>query len=86
MYIKRHDGQLGKITSVKFDVAEKLVISTAEDGLMYIHQIDRENIKKEAAYDPFEEVESLEYIPSDQLEQIRVEKWQEFYAQNPPYF
>lgn len=58
MSIKKHDGQLGKITSVKFDMTEKLVVSTGQDGLMYVHQIDKEIIKKEATFDPLEDVEN----------------------------
>lgn len=45
-----HDGHNGKITSVKFDKEEKMVLTTGNDGLMYIHLIDKENIKKEATF------------------------------------
>jgi len=32
-----HDGHSGGITSMKFDKDEKYFMTTAEDGLMYIH-------------------------------------------------
>lgn len=47
-----HDGHQGKITSAKFDKEEKIVLTTGEDGLIYIHLIDKENIKKEAVFNP----------------------------------
>jgi hypothetical protein len=84
--IKMHDGQAGKITSVKFDPSEKLVLSTAEDGLMYAHLIYKENIKKESIYNPLEDVENLEYIPEDQKNDIISNNWSEFRHSNPPMF
>jgi hypothetical protein len=52
MTIKMHDGQVGKLKSIRFDKQEKFILSTADDGLMFAHQIDKENIKREAAFEP----------------------------------
>jgi len=57
-----HDGHTGKITSVKFDKDEKMVLTTGEDGLIYIHLIDKENIRKEATYNPLEGVEGVDFM------------------------
>lgn len=65
MTIKMHDSQSGKITAIKFDKDEKFVLSTSTDGLMFAHLIDKDNILKEASFDPFEDVENLEYFPED---------------------
>ena len=65
MTLKMHDGQLGRITAVKFDKDEKFILTTGEDGVMFAHLIDRENIKKEALFDPLEGVENLEYLPEE---------------------
>jgi len=46
--IKMHDAQLGAVTSVRLDKDEKYVITTAEDGLMFVYQIDEDNLRKEA--------------------------------------
>jgi hypothetical protein len=35
--IKMHDGHSGTITAMRFDKEEKYIMTTAEDGLMYIH-------------------------------------------------
>jgi len=81
-----HDGHTGKITSVKFDKDERMVLTTGEDGLIYIHLIDKENIKKEATYNPLEGVEGVDFMAESQREEIRLEKVKEFFEANPPYF
>lgn len=83
---RNHDAQKGKITAVKFDEAERFAISTSEDGLMYVQQIDREGILKEALFDPTVDIENIDYIPSDELKQIIANKWSEFRGANPPYY
>lgn len=50
LQIKMHDGHVGKITSVKFDKDEKFIVTTGEDGLVYSHLIDKENILKESVF------------------------------------
>lgn len=81
-----HDGHLGRITSLKLDREEKFVITTSVDGLMYIHQIDKENIKREAMYDPLADVEGLDYIPESTKNEIKAEKYKQYFEVNPPYF
>lgn len=53
---------------------------------MYVHQIDKENINKEAVFDCFEGIEGLDYIPEITKDEIKAEKYREFYETNPPYF
>ena len=86
LQIKMHDGHVGRITAFKLDKDEKFAITTAEDGLMYIHQIDKDNIRKEAVFDPFDGVDNLEYIPEITKDEIREEKFKEFFEGNPAYF
>ena len=74
MRIKMHDGQTGRITSLQMDRDEKLVVTTGEDGIMYVHQVDKDNIRKEAVFDPFADVENLEYIPEITKDEIRQQK------------
>ncbi len=81
-----HDAQAGKITSIRFDKDEKFIVSTAEDGLIYIHLIDKENILKEASFQPLEGIEGIDYMAESQKEEIKADKMQEFFDQNPPYF
>lgn len=71
LQIKMHDGQYGRITSVKLDREEKMLLSTAEDGLIYIHLIDKENMKKEAVFNPLEGVEGVDYMAEAQRDEIR---------------
>ena len=79
MQIKMHDGQNGAITSVKFDAKERYSISTGADGLMYVYQFDREMMRKEALFDPYEDIENIDYIPKDELEQKKRDNWNAFY-------
>jgi len=53
---------------------------------MYAHLIDKENIKREAVYQPLEEVENLEYIPEEQQAEIAANNWKEFRNTNRPTF
>mmetsp|Transcript_34594 Transcript_34594/g.25749 ORF Transcript_34594/g.25749 Transcript_34594/m.25749 type:complete len:226 (+) Transcript_34594:852-1529(+) len=53
---------------------------------MYVHQIDRDGIKREALFDPEAEIENIEYIPSNELEQMIAERWARFREESPAYF
>jgi hypothetical protein len=57
-----HDGHNGRITSARFDKEEKFMLSTGEDGLIYIHLIDKENMKKEAAFNPLDGIEGVDFM------------------------
>lgn len=81
-----HDGQTGRITSAKFDKDEKFLVSSGEDGLVYIHLLDKENLKRESAFYPLEGVEGIDFMPEMTREEIRQEKTREFFESNPPYF
>lgn len=69
-----HDGHNGKITGIRFDKEEKYIMTSAEDGLMYIHQIDKECLKKEALFNPLAGVEGAEFMAESQREDITFEK------------
>lgn len=68
-----HDAQLGAITAVRLDKDEKYVITTAEDGLMFVYQIDADNLRKEALFDPFEGLEGVDFMPEATKDYIRAE-------------
>jgi hypothetical protein len=72
--IKMHDAQNGAITSVRFDKNEKYAITTAEDGLMFVYQIDSDNIRKEALFDPFAGLEGVDFMPEATKDDIKTEK------------
>jgi WD40 repeat protein len=82
LQIKMHDGQQGAITSVRLDKEEKYVMTTAEDGLMFIYQIDSKNLKKEALYDPFAGVEGIDFMPEATKDELRAEKTAGFFNEN----
>lgn len=63
-----------------------MMISTGDDGLIYIHQIDKDNMKREAAFNPLEGVEGVDFMAESQREEIRLEKMKEFFDSTPPYF
>lgn len=86
LVIKMHDGHNGRIRSARLDKDEKMMISTGDDGLIYIHQIDKDNMKREAAFNPLEGVEGVDFMAESQREEIRLEKVKEFFDSTPPYF
>lgn len=64
---------------MRFDKDEKFIVSTGRDGLIYIHLIDKENILKEALFQPLEGVEGIDYMAESQKEEIRADKMREFF-------
>ena len=84
--IKMHDGHNGKITATRFDKEEKYFMTSSEDGLMYIHQIDKECIKKEALFNPLAGIEGVDFMAESQREDIASEKTKQFKLDNQPYF
>ena len=81
-----HDGHNGKITAMRFDKEEKYIMTSGEDGLMYIHQIDKECLKKEALFNPLAGIEGAEFMAESQKEDIAFEKTKQFMLDNQPYF
>ena len=86
LQIKFHDGHQGAITSFRLDREEKYVMTTGEDGLMFIHQIDIENVRKEAVFDAFAGIEGIDFMPEATKDDIREEKTKQFLSDNEPYF
>lgn len=84
--IKIHDGHSGAITAFRMDKEEKYVMTTGEDGLMFIHQIDCDNIRREALFDPFVGIAGLEFMPEATKEEMRDDKWKQLLKDHEPYF
>ena len=81
--IKMHDGHNGRLKQVKLDHHEKMVISVGDDGLMYTYLIDKENIKREALFDPLEDVEAVDFMTEDMINDIKEKKFAELRESNP---
>ena len=81
-----HDGEQGAISSIRLDKEEKYAMTTGEDGLMFIYQIDIDNIRKEALFDPFDGIEGIDFMPDATKEDIRMDKTAQFMRDNEPYF
>ena len=86
LQIKMHDGEQGAISSIRLDKEEKYAMTTGEDGLMFIYQIDIDNIRKEALFDPFDGIEGIDFMPDATKEDIRMDKTAQFMRDNEPYF
>lgn len=61
-------------------------MTTGEDGLMFVYQLDPSNLRKEALFDPLAGIEGVEYMAESQREDIREEKTKQFMDDNEPYF
>jgi len=83
MQIQMHDAHGGSIRSVQLTPDEKFVLSVAEDGLMIVHQIDKENIRHESTFEPLEDVEGVDYMAQEQVDEIRERKVKEFFEEHP---
>jgi len=82
--IKEHDGEIGAISAAKLSYDERFVVSTGYDGLIFIHTIDKFMIQQESKFEPLEGVEGADFMPEDQLRQIRGERLKTFQLDNPP--
>lgn len=86
LQIKMHDAHIGGITAFRLDKDEKYAMTTAEDGLMFVYQIDNSCLRKEATFDPFAGVEGIDFMPEATKDDIRAEKTRQFMDDNEPYF
>ena len=82
--IKEHDGEIGSISSAKLSFDERFLISTGYDGLIFIHTIDKFMIQQESKFDPLADVEGTDYMPDDQVKEIKTQKIAAFQQDNPP--
>jgi len=76
--IKEHDGEIGSISAAKLSYDERFLVSTGYDGLIFIHTIDKFMIQQESKFDPLEGVEGTDFMPDDQVAEIKVEKTNQF--------
>lgn len=86
LQIKMHDAQQGRITSARFDKEERMMLTSGEDGLVYIHLVDRENVVKESGFDPLADVEGVDFMAEQNREELKQEKTRAFFEDNPPLF
>ena len=82
--IKEHDGEIGSISAAKLSYDERFIVSTAHDGLIFVHTLDKFMIQQESKFNPLEGVEGTDFMPDDQVKQIRNDKTMAFHADNPP--
>lgn len=83
LVIKQHDSFKG-ITAAKMSYDERFLLSTGQDGLLMVHTIDKYMILQESKYDPLEGVEGTDYMPIDQLKEVRAKNVASFQRDNEP--
>lgn len=59
-------------------------MSTGYDGLIFVHTIDKFMIQQESKFDPLEGVDGIDFMPDDQVKQIKNDKIRSFQIDNPP--
>jgi hypothetical protein len=83
LVIKQHDASM-PITTARLSYDERFLLSTGEDGLMMIHTIDKYMLMQESKFNPFEGVEGTDYMPADQLNEVRAKNVSNFQSNNEP--
>jgi len=82
--IKQHDGHTGAISAAKLSFDERFLISTGHDGLLFVHTLDKYMIQAEAKYDPLDGIEGVDYMPEDQIAEIKEDNIKKFQEENVP--
>ena len=65
MLVQSHDVASGGVTSVKMTNDEHFLLTSGVDGLMFIHQIDKNNLKIESTWEPLADVEGVDFTAQD---------------------
>lgn len=82
--IKEHDGEIGQISAAKLSYDERFLVSTAYDGLLFVHTLDKFMIQQESKFNPLEGVDGTDFMPEDQVREIRASRIASFQQDNPP--
>ena len=82
--IKEHDGEIGQISAAKLSYDERFLVSTAYDGLVFVHTLDKFMIQQESGFNPLEGVDGTDFMPEDQIKDIKQQKINTFQRDNPP--
>jgi hypothetical protein len=74
------------VAAFRLDKDEKYAMTTGEDGLMFVYQIDSNNLRKEALFNPFAGIEGVDFMAEYQREDLKNEKTKQFMDNNEPYY
>jgi hypothetical protein len=83
---KMHDAHNGKINSAKFSKDENFFFSVAEDGLLLVHQFDKDTAVEDQKYDPLAGVEGANFMPAEEKKQVAAKRKKEYQAEHKPIF
>jgi WD40 repeat protein len=63
---KMHDAHNGSINAAKFSKDENFFFSVASDGLLLVHQFDKDTAVEDQKYDPLAGVEGANFMPAEE--------------------
>ena len=63
---KMHDAHNGSINAAKFSKDENFFFSVAQDGLLLVHQFDKDTAIEDQKYDPLAGVEGANFMPAEE--------------------
>lgn len=65
-----HDAHHGTIKSTSFNKDESFFFSVATDGLLIVHQFDKDTALEDSKYDALDGVEGAAFLPKDDKEAL----------------
>ena len=83
---KFHDGRHGLITAAILNKDENFFISSAQDGLIFVHQFDKKCAINEAKKDLLEGIEGVNFMAREDKEVLLKKKQAEYQVENPPVY
>lgn len=81
-----HDSYFGRVTKMAFNPDETQLLTSGQDGLLYIHQLDRDTMKIEATFNPLEDVEGLDFMPQSDVDALKIKNMEQFFRDRPVLF
>lgn len=81
--IKQHDAHTGRISAAHLNFNEQFLLSVGGDGMLYSHAIDKYMIQQEAKFEPLANIDGVDFMPSDQVAELKKNKQVAFKEENP---
>jgi len=63
MVIKQHDTHYNGIAAAKLSFDERALISAGNDGIVFVHTLDKYMITQEAQFNPIDGVAGIDFMP-----------------------
>ena len=83
---KMHDAHMGVINAAIFSKDENFFFSVGQDGLLIVHQFDKDTAIEDQKYDPLAGVEGANFMPAEEKKQVSIKRRKQYQEEHKPIF